>query len=137
MSPPSNNRTLPTEAQFRSDFPQFTDVTRYPSAQIALHLALADQLLDEARYDLLYPYVVELFVAHYLTLFAADMRASTLGGSSGNNSGVLAAKSVDKVSIRYDNCATLNPKASWWNHTRYGADFYDLLLLFGAGGRQL
>lgn len=137
MPPQPRNRTLPSEAQFRSDFPQFTDVTRYPSAQIALHLALADQLLDEARYDQLYPYVVELFVAHYLTLFAADMRTSALGGGSGDNSGVLAAKSVDKVSIRYDNGATLNPQASWWNHSRYGAEFYDLLLLFGAGGQQL
>ncbi|WON76313.1 DUF4054 domain-containing protein [Serratia sp. UGAL515B_01] len=131
------NLTLPTETQFRTDFPQFTDVTRYPTAQIARHLALADRLLDEARYGQLYAYVVELFVAHHLTLFADDMRASALGGSSGDNSGVLAAKSVDKVSIRYDNCATLNPQANRWNHTRYGAEFYDFLLLFGAGGQQL
>lgn len=131
------NRNLPTEDQFRTDFPQFADITRYPSAQITFRLTLADKLLDENVFDTVFPYAVELFVAHYLTLFAADMRASAVGGASGANSGVVTSKSVDKVSVGYDVSATLNPNAGSWNNTRYGSEFYDLLMLFGAGGRQL
>lgn len=131
------NRTLPTDAQFRADFPQFADTTRFPPAQIAFRLTLADNLLDETVFDTMFPYVVELYVAHYLTLFAADMRASALGGGGGSNSGVVSSKSVDKVSVSYDSSATLNPDAGFWNNTRYGSEFYSLLMMFGAGGRQL
>ncbi|ECY4647086.1 DUF4054 domain-containing protein, partial [Escherichia coli] len=45
--------------------------------------------------------------------------------------------SVDKVSVSYDTSATLNPDAGFWNNTRYGAEFYQLITMFGAGGRQL
>lgn len=43
----------------------------------------------------------------------------------------------DKVSVSYDTSATLNPDAGFWNNTRYGAEFYQLITMFGAGGRQL
>ncbi|ECC3368559.1 TPA: DUF4054 domain-containing protein, partial [Escherichia coli] len=48
-----------------------------------------------------------------------------------------SSKSVDKVSVSYDTSATLNPDAGFWNNTRYGAEFYQLITMFGAGGRQL
>lgn len=31
----------------------------------------------------------------------------------------------------------VNPDAGFWNNTRYGAEFYQLITMFGAGGRQL
>ncbi|ENF3578061.1 DUF4054 domain-containing protein, partial [Salmonella enterica subsp. enterica serovar Muenchen] len=85
----------------------------------------------------LFPYFAELFVAHYMTLWAADSRATLVGGPGGSTNGVQSSKSVDKVSVSYDTSATLNPDAGFWNNTRYGAEFYQLITMFGAGGRQL
>jgi len=131
------NSNLPTIAQFRTDFPQFSNVTTYPDAQVQFRLNLADVMLDQRKLANMFVYLVELFVAHYLTLYAADSRSAAAGGSGGSNSGILSSKSVDKVSMSYDSSATLNPDAGFWNNTRYGTEFYQLLCMFGAGGRQL
>lgn len=134
----SNNSSLPDADQFRTDFPQFSDTTKFPDAQINFRLTLADTLLSEKLTGVkLFPYFAELFVAHYLTLYAADSAASAVGGATGSTSGVVASKSVDKVSVSYDNGTTLNPDAGFWNYTRYGAEFWQLIGMFGAGGRQL
>lgn len=133
---PRNSR-LPTVAQFRNDFPQFANATTFPDAQIQFRLSLADVQLNQNRFGAMFVYMVELFVAHYLFLYAADSRSASVGGAGGSNSGVLTSKSVDKVSMSYDTSATLNPNAGFWNNSRYGSEFYQTLLTFGAGGRQL
>ena len=94
--------------------------------------------MSEARFgEDIFPYVVELFVAHYMALYAADMRSTAAGASGGANSGVQTSKSVDKVSVGYDASMTLNPDASFWNNTRYGSEFWEYLMIFGAGAIQL
>lgn len=132
------NKALPTPADFRRDFPQFADAATYPEAQIQFRLNLADILLSEKLTGAkIFPYLVELFVAHYMALFAQDQRSAAAGGAGGASSGVQTSKSVDKVSVSYDASATLNPDAGFWNNTRYGAEFWQLITMFGAGGRQL
>ena len=134
----ARNRDLPTVSKFRTDFPQFADTTKYPDAQVQFRLNLADMLMSESLYgSTMFTYVVELYVAHYMALLAQDQRSVAAGGSGGNASGVQSSKSVDKVSVSYDNSMTLNPDAGFWNNTRYGAEFYQLATMFGAGGRQL
>ncbi|HBL0732913.1 TPA: DUF4054 domain-containing protein [Kluyvera ascorbata] len=134
----ARNQDLPTVSKFRTDFPQFADTTKYPDAQVQFRLNLADVLMSESLYGAtMFPYIVELYVAHYMALFAQDLRSAAAGGSGGNASGVQSSKSVDKVSVSYDNSMTLNPDAGFWNNTRYGAEFYQLATMFGAGGRQL
>jgi len=131
------NSNLPTVEQFRTDFPQFNNSTLYPDTQVQFRLNLADIQLDQNRLGRLFPYLVELFVAHYLTLQAGDNRSAALGRAGGSSSGIVSSKSVDKVSVSYDNASTLNPDAGFWNNTRYGAEFYQTICMFGAGGRQL
>lgn len=132
------NQSLPTVSDFRRDFPQFADPAKYPDVQIEFRLNLADVLLSEnVTGKKLFPYFAELFVAHYMSLWAADSRAMLVGGPGGSTNGVQSSKSVDKVSVSYDTSATLNPDAGFWNNTRYGAEFYQLITMFGAGGRQL
>ncbi|MCZ7368822.1 DUF4054 domain-containing protein, partial [Klebsiella pneumoniae] len=46
-------------------------------------------------------------------------------------------KSVDKVSASYDASATLDPNAGFWNNSRYGSEFWEYLMMFGAGAVQL
>lgn len=132
------NKHLPTIQQFRNDFPQFNDEGKFPDSQIQLRLNLADKFLSEnVSGSDVFPYWLGLFVAHYLTLYAMDERYLKAGGVGGSSSGVAASESVDKVSVSYDNSMTLNPNAGFWNNTRYGAEFYQWVLMFGAGGRQL
>lgn len=132
------NQSLPTPEQFRATFPQFADDTKYPTPMIQARLNLADAMLSESRFGVdIFPYIVGLFVAHYMALYAADARSSSVGGAGGTNSGVQTSKSVDKVSVSYDASATLNPDAGFWNNTRYGSEFWEYLMLFGAGAIQL
>ncbi|WP_272693737.1 DUF4054 domain-containing protein [Providencia sp. PROV039] len=134
----ARNQTLPTVAQFRSDFPLFADEERFPDGQIQFRLNLADKLLSEKSSGRdLFPYWVELFVAHYLKLWDDDSLSALMGGVGGANAGISASESVDKVSVSYDNAMTLDPDAGFWNNSRYGSEFYELLTLFGAGGRQI
>ncbi|HBA9654544.1 DUF4054 domain-containing protein, partial [Escherichia coli] len=108
----SKNQSLPAVSDFRRDFPQFADPAKYPDAQIGFRLNLADELLTEnVTGKKLFPYFAGLFVAHYMTLWAADSRAMLAGGPGGSTNGVQSSKSVDKVSVSYDTSATLNPDA--------------------------
>ena len=133
----ARNRNLPTVSDFRRDFPQFNDDTKYPDAVIEFRLNLADMLIGGSAMGNMFPYLAELFVAHYMVLNAADTAAGALGGAGGATSAVVASKSVDKASVSYDNSATLNADAGFWNFSRYGAEFWQLLMLFGYGGVQL
>ncbi|OZP72352.1 hypothetical protein CIG23_17325 [Raoultella planticola] len=134
----ARNQSLPTPEEFRVAFPQFADETKYPTTMIQARLALADVLLSESRFgEDIFPYVVDLYVAHYLYLYAADMRSVAVGAAGGANSGVQTSKSVDKVSVSYDASATLDPNAGFWNNSRYGSEFWEYLMIFGAGAIQL
>jgi len=134
----AKNNSLPTVAQFREVFPQFSNETTYPNAAIQMRLTLVDVLMSESRFGPdVFPYVAGLFVAHYMALSAADNRSAATGGAGGVNSGIMTAKSVDKVSASYDASNTLNPDAGFWNNTRYGSEFWEYLMIFGAGAIQL
>lgn len=133
----ARNLNLPTVSDFRRDFPQFSDETKYPNAVIQFRLNLADFLIDGSAMGDLFPYIAELFVAHYLALYSSDSRAALAGGAGGSNSGILTSKSVDKVSMSYDTSATLDPDAKFWNNTRYGSEFWQYISMFGYGGIQL
>ncbi|QZN96383.1 DUF4054 domain-containing protein [Symbiopectobacterium purcellii] len=130
--------SLPTPDKFRETFPQFADETKYPTPMIQARLVLADALMSESRFGPdVFPYVVCLFVAHYMALNAADSRSAAVGGAGGANSGIMTAKAVDKVSASYDASNTLNADAGFWNNTRYGSEFWEYLMIFGAGAIQL
>lgn len=134
----SRNQSLPTVSDFRTAFPQFSDPNAYPDMIITARLALADVLLRQDRFGAeVFPYVAGLFVAHYMFLYAADKRSAAVGGAGGANSGVQSSKSVDKVSVSYDTGTTLNPDAGFWNNSRYGSEFWEYLMMFGAGAVQL
>lgn len=133
----ARNKNLPTVSDFRRDFPQFADEMKYPDPIIQFRLNLADTLIDGSAMGDMFSYLAELFVAHYMVLYAADKASGTVGGAGGATSGVVASKSVDKVSVSYDNSSTMNADAGFWNFSRYGAEFYQMLMLFGYGGIQL
>ncbi|CNK98410.1 DUF4054 domain-containing protein [Yersinia enterocolitica] len=131
------NSKLPTVEQFRADFPEFADNARYPSASIQFYLNAADSLLDQDKMGDKFVYLAELFTAHYSELRGKIMIGAIAGGVNTSTGGVVSSKSVDKVSVGYDNSGIINPDAGFWNKTAYGQEFYWWWSMFGAGGRQL
>ena len=118
-------------ATFRSDFPEFTDSSRFPDAQVNFWLGLGEKQLPESRWADLRDQGLELFVAHNLVLAAQAEKAKASGGLPGASSGVTSSKSVDKVSVSYDTGASLIDGAGHWNLTTYGTRFLWLARMIG------
>lgn len=127
-----------TNAQFRLDFPEFTDTTVYPEAQLTFWRTFAETLLyDRCRWADLRDYGIELVMAHGLTLAARNVAAATSGGSPGSVQGAVASKSVGGVSVSYDTSAATLDNGGYWNLTSYGVLFWQLANTVGTGGFQL
>lgn len=134
---PKNSR-LPNSEQFRADFPEFANTRRYPDASVNFYLAQADTLLDQDVFGDQFPYLAELFTAHYTELRGRALMVSLAGGGVNSaGGGVLTSKSVDKVSASYDVSGIIDPDAGFWNNTAYGREFFWWWSMSGAGGRQL
>ena len=131
------NSLLPTSDQFRADFPEFSDKTRYPDPSVNFYLAQADNLLDQDRFGDQFVYLAELFTAHYTEIRGRRSVQAALGGVNSSGGGILTSKSVDKVSASYDVSGIINPDAGFWNNTDYGREFFWWWEMSGAGGRQL
>lgn len=125
------------ESTFRQNMPMFADVDLYPSAQFNFYLKLGVKLLPESRWDDLLDDGLTFYVAHYLALYARDMAVVDVGGIGGKVVGNETSKSVDSVSKSMDVSSVLNADAGHWNQTTYGIQFYQLMMMVGAGGIQL
>lgn len=124
-------------AQFRLDFPEFADTTRYPSTQITFWATVAEAQVREAVWTDMKPFGVKLYVAHEITLAAQNKAVATNGGAPGGTSGPVTSKAVGGVNVSYDANQTAEKDAGWWNLTTYGKQFIRLARMFGAGGIQL
>lgn len=125
------------ESTFRQNMPMFADADQFPSAQFNFYLKLGVKLLPESRWDDLLGDGLTFYVAHYLTLYARDMAFVDVGGIGGKVVGNETSKSVDGVSKSMDVSSVLIAEAGHWNQTTYGIQFYQLMLMVGAGGIQL
>lgn len=119
--------------EFRDLFPQFRSSINYPDSIIQYRFNMADLVLNKSRFGDLFYYAVHLYIAHYLVLYDRDNKDH----ESGSVSGIISGTSIDKVSVTYDTTNILNPNARFWNYTRYGQELYQLMMLIGAGGKQI
>lgn len=126
-----------TAASFRSDFPEFTDTTRFPDQSVNLWLSVAAKWIDPDTWAELADFGTELFVAHHIIMQAQSAAAAASGGAIGAIVGPTSSKGVGPVSVSYDVGAVLIKDAAHWNQTNYGVQFYQLSQMFGAGGIQL
>lgn len=122
---------------FRTAFPEFADASTYPDAMVDLWIAAAGQLMAADRWASLLDLGTQLFVAHNLVLGARDRKAAANGGVGGTSGGVVASKSVDKVSVSYDTGAGTLEGGGAWNLTTYGVRYLQLARMIGAGGMQI
>ncbi|MGI4812808.1 MAG: DUF4054 domain-containing protein [Janthinobacterium lividum] len=128
---------MTTPAQFRTDFPEFSDSATYSDASIQMWLTVAASLVNARRWMELTNLGVELVTAHHLAIGSKDFRAATIGGLPGQVSGPMSAKSVDKVSASYDTAAVTEEGAGFWNMSAYGIRYLGLAKMLGAGGLQV
>ncbi|ARG16064.1 DUF4054 domain-containing protein [Acinetobacter nosocomialis] len=125
------------EQSFRETMPAFADTAQYPSFQFNFYLNLGKKLLREERWEDMLDYGLTLFIAHYLTLYRRTMNAASIGGDAGKIIGNETSKAVDSVSKSMDVSGVLIAEAGHWNQTTFGVQFYQLMMMAGAGGIQL
>lgn len=130
-----------TGAQFRTDYPEFADTTVFPDSGVNYWLNLAGLMLNTsigaARWGNLLDTGTELFMAHNLVLEAQAQKKAAAGGLPGVATGVVSAKSADKLSVNYDVAASSHADAAHWNLTIYGTRFISLVRVIGAGPVQI
>lgn len=126
-----------TVAQFREDFPEFTDATVYPDSAFTLWYGVAVKMLNADRWGNMLDIGTELYAAHQLALEARAFAEASAGGIPGAQVGPLNSKSVDKVSMGYDTSAGIEADAGHWNLTIYGTRFIRLAKMMGMGPVQI
>jgi hypothetical protein len=137
--------------EFRSNYPAFADATRFTDAEVQYWIDQAcsppnsTPAINKYRWGQFYQLGLQLWVAHNLAV--QDMMAQRAGlpGMGGpsyvtspmTGSGVPASKSVDGVSISYDNQIGLEHDAGWWGSTPWGNQFLYYLRMAGSAPIQL
>ncbi len=124
-------------AQFRLDFPEFSDVAAYPDSQLTFWAGVAEKMVVECVWEDMYATGVKLYVAHELVLARQNVLTAANGGLPGQGGGIASSKTVGSVSVAYDPNSTTEKNAGWWNLTNYGKQFYRLIQIFGSGCIQL
>lgn len=126
-----------TVATFREYFPEFSDAAKFPEGQINRQLGLASRLLREDVWGDLYDDGIAYLTAHNMALALGSTTSASRGGAAGTPGGIVASKSIDKVSASYDTALGTVDGAGLYNSTSYGRQYAQWLGLFGAGGIQL
>jgi hypothetical protein len=122
---------------FRAAFPEFSNTTTYPDAQLDFWASVAEAQVVQDIWGTMYTFGVQLYVAHEITLAAQNVASSSSGGSPGQSGGIATSKTVGSASVSYDQSVTSEKDAGWWNLTRYGQQYIRLARAYGAGCVQL
>lgn len=126
-----------TVADFRQNFPAFTNDVTYTAAAINFWLSLGAKLISVDRWGDVFDYGLQLFVAHNLTLEYESDKAATTGGKPGQVVGAISSASVDKVSYSRDASSAMDPENGHWNLSTYGLRYIRLVKMMGAGPIQV
>jgi hypothetical protein len=124
-------------AAFRAGFPEFSDATAYPDAQLTFWATLAEAQLVDTIWTTLKPTGVMLYVAHEIVIARQNVKSAAVGGSPGQSGGIVNSKTVGAVNAAYDTVSQSEKDAGWWNRTTYGMQLFRLMKIFGAGAIQL
>jgi hypothetical protein len=126
-----------TSRSFRTSYPEFTDATVYPDAQVDFYITFGQQMLSSPRWSQMQDYGLMLWVAHNLILYAKRAATASAGGVPGQSQGILTSKAVDKVSMGFDGSSVILTEGGQWNMTNYGIQFLQMARMFGAGPVQV
>ena len=107
---------MATVADFRTRFPEFSDVTDYPDATIQLNID--DAVLEVSTNFGTYQDVATLFLAAHFLAVSGDATSGAYGSVGG-----IASDSVDGVSTSYSTAAVKNQNDQFLSSTIYGQRF--------------
>jgi hypothetical protein len=122
---------------FRKAFPEFSDESAYPTAQVQFWVTVAEAQLPQNIWCNLWTQGVNLYVAHEITLARQNAQAAEVGGTPGKQGGTPASKTVGSMTVAYDSATISEKDAGYWNLTSYGKQLYRLIKIFGARPIQL
>ena len=125
-----------TSDSFRLAFPAFQNTALYPTPMVDFWVAQALLLHNPARWGANLDFGVSLWVAHNLVLETQAGKQSAQGKPVAGTTGLVSSKSVDKVSVSFDNTTASEKDAGNWNLTTYGQRWYRLSRMAGAGPIQ-
>jgi hypothetical protein len=136
--PPTTDCTDPVT--FREHFPEFDHAT-YPNHLVQTYLDLGGIMCSPDVWLRMRQRGIELVAAHMLALHQYAMLSAYSGGTGvpgvpGLARGLIASKSVSKVSVGYDVRVGYMESAGPWNYTVYGQEYYWWLRLVGTGGYE-
>jgi len=127
-----------TDEQFRLDFPEFADPTKYTEAMVAFWAGVADKQMNTVRWGDLLLYGTELFVAHNLALAVVDLAASQAPfGVPGQGNVLASSQGAGSVNVSADTTTVSEPDGGYYNLTTYGTRFLRMARIAGIGGAQL
>ena len=126
-----------TIAQFRLDFPAFTNTTIYPDAMVQWNITWATNLMNATSWGNMYTQGMELLVAHLSFLNAQQNLAAAAGGAPGIAKGLIASESAGAVSLGYDTLSATEERGGSYNLTQWGQQFIRLARLVGMGPVQV
>lgn len=125
-------------AQFRLDFPEFSNAVKYPDSLINFWSVFGGNLMDVCRWGALYATGLELLTAHYIVISAMNEATSAAGGIPGTSiSGSTTSKKVGSASVSYDVSSMMIKDGGQYNQTIYGRQFLQLSKMIGMGCYQL
>jgi hypothetical protein len=120
-------------ADFRTNFTEFADTTKYPDTMVNFWAGLADLQLNVRRWGDRRPYGMALFVAHNVALAYQN----TISGTPGAGQGLTAGENVGPVSHSLDTGSVVEQDGGNWNETTYGRQFIRLSRIVGIGAIQV
>lgn len=123
--------------QFRIDFPEFTDITKYSTPMINFWSGMANSMLSVRRWGEKRAYGLALFVAHNMALASQNAAQGALGGVPGANLGVITSQSAGPISESLDVQSSIEIDGGAWNLTVYGRMYLRLARIVGIGGIQV
>ena len=128
--------TVTDPPTFRSHFPAFEDVAKFPDPQVQFFIDMSTVMVSPMIWCQMTQMGVELLTAHFLTLQQYMMSGGVAGGVPGMSTGIASSKSVSKVSISYDQ--TMGSMEGWgpFNYTIYGRQYAWYAQLVGTGGYE-
>jgi hypothetical protein len=113
-----------TPAEFKLRFPEFDSVS---DARIQIFIDDAELELDEDRWGDLYDKGLSYLTAHLLYI------GEQTSGGQGEGGGPLSTKAVGDVSFSFGSYLTTDNKATVFNSTSYGQEYYRLMIMVGMG----
>lgn len=123
---------------FFNMYPQFGDENVIPSAMVQMYIDMANNSINQRRWQGYWQIAMGWFVAHFCTMYIRTM-ADPAGGASavsaaGQPIGLNTSESVGDVSVSID--YSMGSVDGWgsWNTTAFGQQLATIGKLVGKGG---